>query len=236
MPDPGRSRHEDYLMDLPRERPAYPPLPWVCPNSTMINIYFEVLKGPLLDRLPPEFCRTSPPYCRLSIFDHPESPVGPFRDAILALGCRLNMMPAAFVAASITNSERALAAGIFERGFPNMLGKIEFASSVGSARAGVSDGTGPLLEVELPLLQTIEPSRLAFDHADALRTTADGKTALTITRPDITIHRAAICKNARIEYPGERQKTPWHSLDCRNVVSAQLVHGDRTFDAGHAPG
>jgi hypothetical protein len=129
-----------------------------------------------------------------------------------------------------------LAAGIFERGFPNMLGKIEFASSVGSARAGVSDGTGPLLEVELPLLQTIEPSRLAFDHADALRTTADGKTALTITRPDITIHRAAICKNARIEYPGERQKTPWHSLDCRNVVSAQLVHGDRTFDAGHAPG
>ena len=72
MPDPGRSRHEDYLMDLPRERPAYPPLPWVCPNSTMINVYFEVLKAPLLDRLPPEFCRTSPPYCRLSIFDHPD--------------------------------------------------------------------------------------------------------------------------------------------------------------------
>ena len=50
MPDPGRSRHEDYLMDLPKERPAYPPLPWVCPNSTMINVYFEVLKAPLLDR------------------------------------------------------------------------------------------------------------------------------------------------------------------------------------------
>ena len=101
MPDSGRSRHEDYLVDLPKQRPPYPPLPWVCPNSTMINVYFEVLKAPLLDRLPPEFCRTSPPYCRLSIFDHPESPVGPFRDAILALGCRLNMMPAAFVAVSI---------------------------------------------------------------------------------------------------------------------------------------
>ena len=236
MPDPGRSRHEDYLMDLPKERPAYPALPWVCPNSTMINLYFEVLKAPLLYRLPPEFCRTSPPYCRLSIFDHPESPVGPFRDATLALGCRLNMMPAAFVAASITNSETALAAGVFERGFPNLLGKIEFASSVASARAVVGDARGPLLEIELPLLQTIEPSRLAFDHADSLRTTADGKTALTITRPDMEIRRAAICKNARIEYPGERPETPWHSLRCRNVVSAQLVQGERTFDAGHAPG
>ena len=236
MPDPGRSRHEDYLMDLPTERPAYPPLPWVCPNSTMINVYFEVLKAPLLDRLPPEFCRTSPPYCRLSIIDHPESPVGPFRDAILALGCRLNMMPAAFVAASITNSEKALAAGVFERGFPNALGKIEFASSVASARAVVGDATGPLLEVELPLLQTIEPSRLAFDHADSLRTTAEGKTALTITQPDIKIRRAAICKNARIEYLAERPETAWHRLHCRNVVSAQLVHGDRRFDAGHGPG
>jgi hypothetical protein len=223
-------------MALPKERPAYPPLPWVCPNSTMINVYFEVLKAPLLERLPPEFCRTSPPYCRLSIFDHPQSPVGPFRDAILALGCRLNMMPAAFVAASITNSEKAWAAGVFERGFPNVLGKIEFASSVGSARAVVGDATGPLLELELPLLQTIEPSRLAFDHADSLRSTPDGKTALTITRPDIKIQRAAICKNARIEYPGERPETTWQSLRCRNVVSAQLVHGDRTIDAGHAPG
>jgi hypothetical protein len=223
-------------MDLPTERPAYPPLPWVCPNSTMINVYFEVLKAPLLDRLPPEFCRTSPPYCRLSIFDHPDSPVGPFREATLALGCRLNMMPAAFVAASVTNNEKALAAGLFERGFPNALGKIEFVSSVSNARAVVSDATGPLLEVDLPLLQTIEPSRLAFDHADSLRTTAEGKTALTITRPDINIQRAAICKNSRIEYAGERPETAWHSLRCRNVVSAQLVQGERTFDAGHAPG
>ena len=236
MPDPGRSRHEAYLVELPKQRPPYPPLPWDCPNSTMINVYFEVLKAPLLDRLPPEFCRTSPPYCRLSIFDHPDSPVGPFRDAILALGCRLNMMPAAFVTASITNSEKALAAGIFERGFPGALGKIEFVSSVGSARAVVCDASGPLLEVELPLLQTIEPSRLALDHADSLRTTAEGKTALTITQPDIKILRAAICKNARIEYPSERPETAWQSLNCRNVVSAQLVHGDRRFDAGHAPG
>jgi hypothetical protein len=236
VPDPGRARHEDYLVDLPGERSVYPPLPWVCPNSTMINVYFEVLKAPLLDRLPPEFCRTSPPYCRLSIFDHPDSPVGPFRDAILALGCRLNMMPAAFVAASVTNNEKALAAGLFERGFPNTLGKIEFVSGVTSACAVVSDATGSLLEVELPLLQTIEPSRLAFDHADSLRTTADGNTVLTITRPDINIQQAAICKNARIEYAGERPQTAWHTLRCRNVVSAQLVHGDRTFDAGHAPG
>jgi hypothetical protein len=202
----------------------------------MINVYFEVLKAPLLDRLPAEYCRTSPTYCRLTIIDHPESPAAPFRDATLALGCRLNMMPAAFVAASVTNSEKALAAGLFERGFPNVLGKIDFEASIGSARTLIGDGKGPLLEVRLPLLQTIEPSRLAYDHVDALRTTTDGNTELTITKPDLTIERAAICKNAAIEYPSDRPQTVWQVLRCRNVVSAQVVHGTRTFAGGGEPG
>jgi hypothetical protein len=236
VPDEGRARHEDYLIDLPSERAAYPPLPWNCPNIRMINVYFEVLKGPLLDRLPADYCRTSPSYCRLTIVDHPESPVGAFRDAIVALGCRLNMMPAAFVAGSITNSEKALAAGLLERGFPNVLGKIEFESSVSSAHAIVSDSKGPLLEVRLPLLQTIEPSRLAYDHVDALRTLSERKTELTITKPDVKVERAAICKNAIIAYPSERADTPWQALQCRNVVSAQLVHGTRTFAGGGQPG
>jgi hypothetical protein len=235
VPDEGRARHENYLIELPKARPDYPALPWTCPNVTMINVYFEVLKGPLLDRLPPEFCRTSPSYCRLTIISHPESPAGPFRDATLALGCRLNMMPAAFVAASLTDSDKERAAGIFERGFPNALGKIEFESNISSARALVSDAKGPLLEVILPALQTIEPSRLAYDHADALRTTPEGKTALTITKPDLKIERAAICKNAHIEYPIDRPDSTWQALQCRNVVSAQVVHGTRTFDAGQPP-
>ena len=236
MPDEGRARHEDYLIDLPGKRAEYPPLPWTCSNIRMINVYFEVLKGPLLDRLPAEYCRTSPPYCRLTIIDHPESPAGPFRDAIVALGCRLNMMPAAFVAGSVTNSEKVLAAGLFERGFPNVLGKIEFDSSVSSAHALVSDAGGPLLEVRLPLLQTIEPSRLAYDHVDALRTMPDRKAELTITKPDVKVERAVICKNAVIEYPSDRAETPWQALRCRNVVSAQLVHGTRTFAGGGQPG
>jgi hypothetical protein len=236
VPDEGRARHHDYLIELPKERSQYPALPWTCAGARMINVYFEVLKAPLLDRLPPEFCRTSPPYCRLTIIDHPQSPAGPFRDAAIALGCRLNMMPAAFVAASITDNEKVLAAGIFERGFPNLSGKIEFESSVGQARAMVSDAKGPLLEVVLPTLQTIEPSRMAYDHADSLKTSADGKMQLSIAKPDLKIERAAICKNARIEYPEDRADTAWQALRCRNVVSAQLVHGTRTFDAGHPPG
>ena len=235
MPDPGLARHESYLIELPKTRPEYPPLPWTCAGATMLNVYFEVRKDTLLERLPPEFCRTSPPYCRLMIIDHPDSPIGPFRDAMLGLGCRLNMMPAIFAAASITNSPKALAAGIFERGFPNRLGKIEFEADLNRARALVSDESGPLIELALPLLQTIEPSRLAYDHADSLRTTDGGKTELLVTSPDIKVEKAAICKNARVEYPREAD-SPWHTLRSRNVVSAQVVRGTRTFAAAHPPG
>ena len=235
MPDAGRARHESYRIALPATRLEYPALPWKCDGATMLNVYFEVRKDVLLERLPGEFNRTSPSYCRLVIFDHPDSPIGPFRDAYLALGCRLSMMPAGFVAASIANNPRALAAGQFERGYPTTLGKISLEAGVSHAHAIVSDEQGPLIEVTMPSLQTIEPSRLAYDHVDAIVTRADGKLELQVTSPDFKIERAAICKSTRIEYPAERESA-WHSLNCRNVVSAQVVIGTRTFAAAHQPG
>src|SRR5580704_5105910 len=143
------------------------------------------------------------------------------RLARFALGCRLSMMPAAFATASITDSRTALAAGIFERGYPSAFGKIEFEADRNRAHAIISDEKGPLLEVTLPLLQTIEPSRLAYDHVDAIKTSrADGsiKTELMVTAPDFKIEHAAICKNARIEYPSERPESAWQILHNRNLV------------------
>lgn len=239
MPDFGRAAHESYLIDLPSSKPSFPALPWTCADAMMINVYFEVRKEILLDRLPKEFGRTTPAYCRLFITNIPHSEAGPFRDATLALGCRLSMMPAAFVAASITDSPAALAAGIFERGYPNRLGKVEFEADRSRAHAIVSDDKGPLIEVTLPMLQTIEPSRLAYDHVDSIKTTRNDKgvqTELLVTSPDFKIKHAAICKNASIDYPAERPESPWQILNNRNVVSAQLVRGTRTFAAAHVPG
>jgi hypothetical protein len=239
VPDFGRAKHEKYLTELPSPKPEYPALPWTCADATLINVYFEVRKEILLDWLPPEYGRTVPAYCRLFIVDNSQSPAGPFRDATLSLGCRLSMMPAVFAAASITNSLTALAAGIFERGYPSAFGKIEFEADKNRAHATISDEKGPLLEVTLPLLQTIEPSRLAYDHVDAIRTSRGEtglKTELLITAPDFTVEHAAICKNARIDYPSERPESAWQILNNRNLVSAQVIRGIRTFAAARPPG
>ncbi|MGH7863961.1 MAG: hypothetical protein ACREQB_03155 [Candidatus Binataceae bacterium] len=236
MPDPGRAHHDRYAVKLPSAKPDYPALPWTCAGATMINVYFEVLKGVLLDRLPPEFNRTSPPYCRLFVFDQPNSPVGAFRDASLTLGCRLTMMPAAFVAASMTNNAKVFAAGLFERGYPSALGTIDLELEKTRARVSIKDAQGLLVTLLLPSLQTIEPGRLAYDHVDAIKTLADGKTELLVTAPDLEIESAAICKDAQIEYPDETRDTPWHTLRNHNMVSAQVARGTRTFAAGHQPG
>src|ERR1700730_7784403 len=239
MPDFGRAKHAKYAIDLPTSKPEYPPLPWTCADATMINVYFEVRKEVLLDCLPPEYGRTVPAYCRLFVVDNSQSPAGSFRDATLALGCRLSMMPAAFTAASIANSRTALAAGIFERGYPSALGKIEFEADRNHAHAIISDEKGPLLEITLPLLQTIEPSRLAYDHVDAIKTSRGDngvKTELLVTSPDFKVEHAAICKNARIDYPEERPESAWQILNNRNLVSAQVVRGARTFAAARPPG
>jgi hypothetical protein len=239
MPDFGRAKHAKYAIDLPTSKPEYPALPWTCADATILNVYFEVRKEILLDWLPPEYGRTVPAYCRLFVVDNPQSPAGSFRDATLGLGSRMSMMPAIFAAASITNSRAALAAGIFERGYANAFGKIEFEADRTGAHAIISDEKGPLLEVTLPLLQTIEPSRLAYDHVDAIKTSRGDngmKTELMVTAPDFKIEHAAICKNARIEYPTERPESAWQILNNRNLVSAQLVRGTRTFAAARLPG
>ncbi len=238
MPDFGRAKHEKYRIELPSSKPDYAALPWTCADAVMINVYFEVRKEILLDWLPSEYGRTVPAYCRLFIMDNSQSPIGAFRDATLSLGCRLSMMPAVFVAASLTNSRSALAAGIFERGYPSAFGKIDFEADRNHAHALVSDEKGPLIEVTLPLLQTIEPSRLAYDHVDAIKTSGDdgSKTELLITAPDLKIDQAAICKNARVEYPAERPESAWQILNNRNLVSAQVVRGTRTFAAAKPPG
>ena len=235
MPDAGRANHDKYRIALPKPRPEFPALPWKCEGTTMLNVYFEVRKEVLLDWLPSEFCRSTPAYCRLAIFEHRDSPIGPYRDAFLALGCRLSMMPAGFAAASMTDNPKALAAGVFDRGYPATLGKIDLTADVSRAHALLSDEKGPLLEVTMPLLQTIEPSRLAYDHVDALVTRDDGSIELLVTSPDLKIERAAICKSTRIDYPAERASA-WSALNCRNVVSSQVVHGIRTFAAAHKPG
>jgi len=239
MPDFGRAKHQKYAIDLPASKLEYAALPWTCADATMLNVYFEVRKEILLDWLPAEYGRTSPAYCRLVICDVTQSPIGPFRDATLALGCRLNMMPAGFAVASISNSHSVVAAGIAERGIPNAFGKIEFEADRSRAYAIIGDAKGPLLEVKLPLLQTIEPSRLAYDHLDAIKTSRGDngmKTELVVTAPDFKIDHAAICKNAQLDYPAERPESAWQILNNRNVVSAQLVRGTRTFAAATAPG
>jgi hypothetical protein len=88
-------------------------------------------------------------------------------------------------------------------------------------------------------LQTIEPSRLAYDHVDAIKTSRGDngvKTELMVTAPDFKIEHAAICKNALIEYPSERPDSAWQILNNRNLVSAQVIRGTRTFAAAKPPG
>lgn len=197
----------------------------------MLNIYFEVRKDVLLDYLPPEYNRTSPAYCRLSIFDIKDSPSGRFRDAYLGLGGRAGMMSAVFVAVSITDNPKVLAAGVRERGFPNTLGNIDFEADQSHAHAVIADEVGPLVEILMPSLQTIEPGRLAYDHADSILTRDDGGLELVATPADMRIQSAAICKNSEVTYPIERDST-WQLLNCRNIISAQVVRGVRTFAVG----
>jgi hypothetical protein len=125
------------------------------------------------------------------------------------------MMSAIFVAASITDNPKVLTAGLQEREFPYTLGKIDFEADKSHVCALIADETGLLVEILMPSLQTIDPGRLAYDHPDSILARVGGDLESEVT------------------YPTEQHLT-WQVLNCRNIISAQLVRGVRTFAAGQA--
>jgi acetoacetate decarboxylase len=225
MPDHGRLAAEVLPYTGPTSAPLYPPPPWLLPGSRVVKVMFETDANQLLDWLPPKLTRSSPPYGVITISHHPESPVGPFNLATQHLGCRAGFFIRAFTVQAVTDSVTALS-GLREIwGYPCRLGEVRLDVGEVAVTASVSVG-GPLLDIELTGLTSVEPDAARLDpviNVRAVPSVEEGKrhdlVQMLQIDPDYTM-REVSRGTARVEYAGDAGTNDWAALPCRNVISA----------------
>ena len=84
-----------------------PEPPWEIGEAVVQHITFEIPVPNARRNLPDIVNRPAPTYGRVSVIDRVDSPVGPYREALLMIGCRVGMIPALYVVDAVVNSEAA---------------------------------------------------------------------------------------------------------------------------------
>src|SRR3712207_6354316 len=145
---------------------SFPALPWRLAGAEVVQVTFEVDLEATLGLLPEQLSRPVPPYARIVVARYPDSPVGPYSEALLLLAARFAMLPKNYVVAAVVTSEaaRAAYAGIWS--LPVSVGEVTLRRER-AARGGeditaeIAAGT-PLATRQLPNANAAEPGNIRY--------------------------------------------------------------------------
>ncbi len=211
-------------------RAALPDLPWTLPNAEVVQVTFEVDLDAALELLPTPLSRPVPPYARLLVARYPESPVGPFAEALLLLACRYRMEPKQYVAACVVTSEAAREAAAALWGIDARTGAVELRrqrTAAGAEEIGATVAAGePLASLLLPSAYAIEPAMIRYDPFVSVRRGEGDQLEVVQFSGTPTVHAARLAKDASVACQTDAWSDPWFRLRSVNMISATFAVAD----------
>jgi acetoacetate decarboxylase len=214
----------------PADAGQAPPLPWKLPNAEVVQVAFEVDVDATLELLPEQLSRPVPPYARVVVARYPESPVGPYTEALLLLSCRFRMEPKQYVVDAVVSSEAARSAYAALLGLPARTGDVRLtrelddASGTETISAEIAAG-GPLASVRMPGAYAVEPAMVRYDPFLTVRGGADGAEVVQFSGAP-AVHSARLAKGATITCRSDAWSDPWFRLRSLNMISATFAVAD----------
>jgi len=216
---------------IARDRPSTPaPAPWEVAGVTAQMVTFEVDVDAALDLLPDLLSRPAPPYARILVHDMPDSPIGPYREALLLISCRFAMLPRHFVAASVVNSQVARDANLANWHYLSEVGSVDFAHEGDAFRATIRLPSGLEVRVESPNAQETGPAVIRYDPLTVVAADDEGKPGLfTISAEPARVTRAWLATGSTVQYAGGDAASPWLRLRLRNPITGTIAVQDMVF-------
>jgi hypothetical protein len=212
------------------ELSAFPSLPWRLAGAEVVQVTYEVDLEATRELLPEQLSRPVPPYGRIVVAHYPESPVGPYSEALLILAARFNMLPRNYVVAAVVTTEAArdAYAGIWS--LPVALGDIslrrERAAGGGEdITAEIAAGT-PLATVHLPNAYAVEPGMIRYDPLLSVRVPGDDEAEVIQFSGAPAVHEARLAKGATVTCRTDAWADPWFRLRSLNMISATFAVAD----------
>lgn len=217
---------------VPAGPPAnMPPLPWRFAGAEVMQVTYEVDLEATLALLPTALARPVPPYARLIVSRIPDSPFGPFSEALLLLACRYRMEPKQYPVACVVTSAAARDAFAALWGIDAQVGAVELrrerdaAAGTETITASVA-AAGPLVSARLPAAYAIEPAMIRYDPFVSVRLNEGGEAEVFQFSGAPVVHEARLAKGAAVTCQTDAWADPWFRLRSLNAISATFAVAD----------
>jgi hypothetical protein len=234
MPQSGL-RTPDRIGEAPEvDLEAYPTLPWTLPAAEVMQVTFEVDLDAALELLPEQLTRPVPPYARVIVARYPESPVGPYSEALLLLAARFAMLPKNYVVTAVVSTDAARDAYRDIWSLPVTTGSVDLqrgqtVEGSENLRAAIATNT-PLATLDLPDAYAVEPGMIRYDPLLSVRVRqGEGEVIQFSGAP--SVHEARLAKGATTTCLTDAWTDPWFRLRSLNMISASFAIADMELTA-----
>jgi hypothetical protein len=218
MPEAGRLNPAS-VEALPRGDDAK--TPWTAKGVAIHQATFEIDTEAALNALAPMLTRPAPTYGRIYVIDYPESPVGPYKEALLLVSCRYLMLPRQYLAASIVTSEAAAAANLAGSHYRSEVGSISLERGNLSARSVVEGPGGLRLTIDSPEAEPTGPDVLRYDPIVVAQPGDGGLKVITVSAAPENLRDAFIAAGTTVALTGGG--TPWQALRSLNPITGTFA-------------
>ncbi len=204
-----------------------PEPPWEIGEAVVQHITYELPVSNARRNLPDIVTRSAPTYGRVSVIDRADSPVGPYREALLMVGCRVGMLPALYVVEAVVNSETARDAIAAHWSYLPNVGEINIERGDDAITSSFDAGDGLTVTLHSP---TTDAAAVAIVRYDPLLVVqpSNGSGAATEIPCEHDVRQAWLSRASTLSYEGGSRRHPWIQLRSSNPITAvAAIEGQR---------
>jgi hypothetical protein len=212
---------------------SFPAVPWALPGARVVQVTFEVDLDGALELLPSQLSRPVPPYARIVVADYPESPLGPYREALLLLAARFAMQPKNYVVSAVVSSDTVRDAYAAIWSLPARTGSVNLEQEQtpsGESITATVEADGPLAVLRLPDAYAVEPGMIRYDPLVAVRGGSDEAEVIQVSGAPV-VREARLAKGATFTCRTDAWADPWFRLRSLNMISASSTLTDMELTA-----
>ena len=210
-----------------------PAPPWAIGEAIVQHITYEIPVINARRNLPDVVTRSAPTYGRVSVIDRADSPIGPYREALLMVGCRVGMIPAFYVVDAVVNSEAARVAIAAHWKYLARVAEINVERSTDAITSSFDAGDGLTVTLHSP---TTDAAAVAIVRYDPLLVVqpSNGSGAATEIPCEHDVRQAWLSRASTLSYDGGSRRHPWIQLRSSNAITAVAAIEGQTIEAAAA--
>ncbi len=234
----GRLTPGRFGFTTPVGAPLYPALPWQYHRARFFTVTYETDPDAAADSLPDGLSFGEPAVARVTFASYPETPVGPYNEALQTIECAWQGQTLGFVNRIVLDNDAALAAGREVLGYCKKLARVDWKETADELEVTVERGGGLVARVRASLgavaavgarvpSDTVNIRLIPSAEAGAPPSVSE----LVRVSNTLFVHETRVAE-ALLEFGPAADAEAWSVLAVRRVTSASLAVSDLTLNYG----